>query len=375
MPPSPPQSPKTKITVTTTDESQNKPSSSSDSKQQGTTNHRAAISARIDSAVKMYPKEGAGSADTNDNSNNRSADLIQLQKEFQEFRKNLKELVIAAKQYPETLASASKARLDLMDKLKQLAIQSPVENKVVGGNGKESSSSTVASIMQKVSQHVKTHNQHYQKQILQYVVDWESTVTTRIDALTEEYRKVHTRLDHYRTKVSNLRKNTNKKMEAAAAKAAQNPPSSPTTTTTTTMGVPVRLQEKLQRNEGKLDQSWKIHQRCTANLCHVLEETTRQGWQDLVPLLLEYLQWEMDRTARLSDTMIAMAVISQELRQTLESERTKRLEYFEKIRGDSSVITTVASNKSPSDNNADDSGNASVLSDEEDDSSEGTESV
>jgi hypothetical protein len=235
-----------------------------------------------------------------------------------------------------------------------------MENIVVHGN----ESSTVSSIMQKASQHVKTQNQDYQQHILRYILDWESTVTTRIDTLTEEYHKIHTRFDHYRNKVTNLRKNANQKMEFAAAKAAQQSPTF-TTATSPMAGIPIRLQEKLQRNEGKLDQSWKSHLRVYANLCHVLEESTRQGWQELVPLLLEYLQWEMKRTAGLSDTMIALAVVSQKLQQTFESERAKRMEYFEKIGGGSHEA-----NK-----NIHKDEDSSILSDEDVNSSEGAESV
>jgi hypothetical protein len=260
--------------------------------------------------------------------------------------------------------------------------------------------------MQKASQHVKTQNQDYQQHILRYILDWESTVTTRIDALTKENHKIHTRLDHYRTKVTNLRKNANKKMEAAAAKAtAALQPRSPSTSSPvaaspTTTGIPIRLQEKLKRNEGKLDQSWKIHQRLSTNLCHVLEETTRQGWQELVPLLLEYLQWEMKRTTSISDTMIALASISQSIQQTFESERAIRLEYLERrigtgdrtsttiitassadaSRGEDDHAANDKSNNSSHNHHHDheDSEDASILTDEvddEDDSSEEIENV
>jgi hypothetical protein len=112
MPPlPPPEQSKTKVTVTSDGE---EPQDKEVAKQG--MNHRAVISSRIDSAVKLYPKAGAdssaGGAAENSVDIDSSADLIQLQKEFQEFRKKLKELVIVANQYPGTLESADKARVN-----------------------------------------------------------------------------------------------------------------------------------------------------------------------------------------------------------------------------------------------------------------------
>jgi hypothetical protein len=48
---------------------------------------------------------------------------------------------------------------------------------------------------------------------------------------------------------------------------------------------PSELSEKLNRNEGKLEQAWKLHKESASTLCNLLDESTTGGWkmERLVP--------------------------------------------------------------------------------------------
>jgi hypothetical protein len=60
-------------------------------------------------------------------------------------------------------------------------------------------------------------------------------------------------------------------------------------------GIPVKLEEKLERNQQKLEQAWALHEEAASTLCHLLEQVTHKGWKDLAPLLDKAMEWECDR--------------------------------------------------------------------------------
>jgi hypothetical protein len=61
-------------------------------------------------------------------------------------------------------------------------------------------------------------------------------------------------------------------------------------------GIPVKLEEKLDRNQQKLELAWKEHESAASALCHLLEEVTVSGWKDLAPLLDKTMEWECERS-------------------------------------------------------------------------------
>jgi hypothetical protein len=61
-------------------------------------------------------------------------------------------------------------------------------------------------------------------------------------------------------------------------------------------GIPVKLEEKLARNQQKLERAWKEHESAASTLCHLLEEVTSKGWKDLAPLLDKAMEWECERS-------------------------------------------------------------------------------
>jgi len=218
--------------------------------------------------------------------------------------------------------------------LSEVSEKSPIAP-YISGSGKDS----LLSVAKESSKQTLASTGKYTASVIDYCVEWEQIVSTRIDEGLAENRKKYERLDHYQNKVEKLRKQSNRKMEqhqqkeekkstAAAAAAGSSSTKSVTTTTTTSPSeaVPKRLADKLTRNESKLDMAWKSHERNSTELCNLMEEATAQGWNDLYPLVQNLIRWEINRASKDYDAMAELAVVQEKLGKTVASEQAKRME-------------------------------------------------
>ena len=125
----------------------------------------------------------------------------------------------------------------------------------------------------------------YQVKIVDYCREWERVVTSRVDAGIKETKKLQKELMHYLKKLERLRRIVNRKEESGKS-------------------VSTKLKEKLARNEMKLQSAWKSHERSASMLCNLLEQVTRRGWKDFAPLVLNFIQFEVDHA---SGTFVAFS--------------------------------------------------------------------
>jgi len=181
-----------------------------------------------------------------------------------------------------------------------LAEGSPIDGQI-GGSGDNS----MKSVTNQLVEQNKQHGEKFMHTIAQYCEDWEAYVTSTVDAQLTENKKLHEHFNHYQQKVEVLRKKEEaeadklqkkeeKKAEAAAAASPNqkaSPVAPPKKHPTTKLG------EKLERNEGKLNSAWKTYENSSAALCNLMEEVMKQGWQDLYPLVVETIQWEIRRAS------------------------------------------------------------------------------
>ena len=116
----------------------------------------------------------------------------------------------------------------------------------------------------------------YQTTVVNYVTEWDAILGKKVDSEVKYTQKLQKNLKHYEQKVEKLRK-------AVASKEEKGKPVSPTE------------QEKLSRNETKLQESWQEYETVATQTSHLLEEATRQGWKDLHPLLKAMLTTEWQR--------------------------------------------------------------------------------
>jgi hypothetical protein len=155
-----------------------------------------------------------------------------------------------------------------------LATKSPLHEHVGGAPGLTS----LTSVHQLATEKARVGAEQYQKNIINYAIEWEQIVTTRVDEGLKETNVLHQKLSHYQNKLELLRK----KVNAVESKGKESP---------------TKLSEKLTRNEVKLEQAWKLHEESASTLCNLLDEITTGGWKDLYPLVVTALQWERGRAA------------------------------------------------------------------------------
>ena len=135
--------------------------------------------------------------------------------------------------------------------------------------------------LQQISEYVYTKYSvmEYQENILGYATEWEQVVTKRVDQELKNVKELQRTRSHYEIKVERLRNRVN-------------------TLENKGKDVPEGLGEKLVRNEGKLQESFKKHEREAGKLCILIEFVTQCGWQELQQLIENTLQWEIDRLSR-----------------------------------------------------------------------------
>ena len=198
------------------------------------------------------------------------------------------------------------------------------------------------SVYERISKDTQLADGAYKQQILKYVTDWESLVTAKVDAEVKKVDKYNEKLQHYTKKVERLRLAANKKLEAEQAKAEKQnngeqgkvmPPPS----------VPERMRARLERNEDKLTNAWKVHERAASALCNFLEEATLQGWNDAYPFLLELIQWEVERCSVGYEQVTDLLSIQDSITKTYDIERQKRNRILEELRFQNPDLESVAS--------------------------------
>jgi hypothetical protein len=117
-----------------------------------------------------------------------------------------------------------------------------------------------------VAEKIKAKLETFQPSIQGYAVEWQKTVQGRIHTDSQMTRRRRFEHEHYRRKTAQLRR----KVRHAASRGTP---------------VPTRVQEKLVRNERKLQTSTDAYHQAHANMRMILDEATRQYWRDLYPLI------------------------------------------------------------------------------------------
>lgn len=153
-------------------------------------------------------------------------------------------------------------------------------------------SNTVCSYMSvhdELAAKAKSYVGKYQQFVLDYAVEWEKVIRTRIDNGIKKAEELRIELDHYQKKTESLRLSANQSMAKGKS-------------------VPSTVQEKLTRNEEKLISSKQSYNQVATDLCILMEEVTERSWRDLHPLLVKVAQFDMTLA---NDEAKALAPLSQ----------------------------------------------------------------
>jgi hypothetical protein len=114
----------------------------------------------------------------------------------------------------------------------------------------------------------------YSKFVINYVVEWDRVITTRVEKGLKNAEALRRDYDHYQKKAETLR---------ASATAVMSKGKS----------VDPKSQEKLARNEEKLVAAKTAYDKFATEMCIYLEEVTERSWRDLHPCLVKMAQFEM----------------------------------------------------------------------------------
>jgi hypothetical protein len=131
-----------------------------------------------------------------------------------------------------------------------------------------------AAIHQRLSAKVAGYSDKFNQFVVDYAVEWDKVVTTRVSNGIKTTEGLRRDLDHYQKKVEELRTMSNKILSKGKM-------------------VDDKTQEKLKRNEEKYIAAKEIYDKAARDMCMLLDETTGRAWKDLHPILVKMAQFDM----------------------------------------------------------------------------------
>jgi hypothetical protein len=138
---------------------------------------------------------------------------------------------------------------------------------------------SLVSLQQLASIHEKTNRLDFQLHVLDYVSEWEQVVSTKVSEELSMVKKLQQDRLHYEKKTDSLRKKAIQ-LEGKGKAMTQ------------------AQEEKLDRNEKKLKDSWQLHEEKAGEACFLIEQVTIHGWKDFYPLVKNAMKWEVNRLGR-----------------------------------------------------------------------------
>lgn len=142
----------------------------------------------------------------------------------------------------------------------------------------------------------KSYATKFKQFVLDYAIEWEQVVTTRVNAGLKKSALLRRDLDHYQKKVEALRLTANQNMAKGKS-------------------VPPTTAEKLSRNEEKLIQAKQGYNKLASDLCILMEEVTERSWRDLHPLLIKCAQFDMTMSGDEAKILSSLNQVVSELKQ------------------------------------------------------------
>lgn len=207
----------------------------------------------------------------------RSNDIPLLQKEFEKMKYNLRRLIVSATKYHEHITELNKYRSEVAEEIASLSLCSPIETQITTTSNANKNESFL-SIYKSANLQSNKDTMKYQKDVLEYAIEWERIVVSRIDAEIKKSNELLSTKLHYAEKLVQLRK------KLSDIETSKKPP-------------PINMIERLQRNEEKYQQAETAYSDCAFVLDSLLEETVICCWKDLYTMLVSLMSYESDRAS------------------------------------------------------------------------------
>ena len=157
-----------------------------------------------------------------------------------------------------------------------------------------------------MSVHHNMHNRidmyagRFSQFILDYAVEWEKVVVTRVTTNLKKSEKLRRELDHYQQKVEVMRLSTNKTMAQGKI-------------------VKPEQAERLKRNEEKLFSARRHYEEFANDLCMLIEEVTDRSWKDLHPIFIKLAQFDGSVAADEQKYFANLFNVAEDLKQVARS--------------------------------------------------------
>lgn len=192
------------------------------------------------------------------NSPHKNKDLDTLIVHYHELQKKLKTLVVDLKSEHQTMVKFHEARAKVATQIAHLTAGTPIDE---GEEGK-----TYSSVHKELA--TKSHDRavEFQKKVIDYVTEWDSVVSTRVDAGIKKSVALRRDLDHYDSKVDHLKHSK------------------------------IPDEDKLGRNADKHTHASDAYETFVVDMCILLEEVTDRSWKDFIPLLARMATWDKKTT-------------------------------------------------------------------------------
>lgn len=209
-------------------------------------------------------------------STNKSSDLISATNNYEVMKKRLKLLIAAVKNHHEAIIQLNKTRNETVKLIGVLSLNTPLfeHGGALKSEGQSGNALSYASVHTNLATQSATFVERYGKYVVDYVVEWERVISTRLSAGLQKEEKLRLELDHYQAKVEGIRQSAN----VTLAKGKMVDP---------------KTAEKLSRNEEKLLKSRTEYEKFKNALCVLIDEATLRSWKDLHPLLTKMIQFDV----------------------------------------------------------------------------------
>jgi hypothetical protein len=192
---------------------------------------------------------------------------------YREIDADIEALVMALQAHQKSILQVQKTRMVVAECLAKLSKRTPLhhilgsmESSAASNRGSSKSSSSYYTAHFMVAENIKAKLETFHPSIQGYAMEWQKTVQRRIQKDSQITKRRRFEHEHYRRKTTQL----HRKVRHAASRGTP---------------VPARIQEKLVRNERKLQTSTEAYQQAHANMRMILDEATQQYWRDMYPLI------------------------------------------------------------------------------------------
>jgi len=205
--------------------------------------------------------------------------------------------------------------LQVAKALASLTVDTPLESSCAQDEEKSAEEcGSYGNVAADVATNTEKYIEKYNETIMEYLADWEKTVTSRITAGNGKVDEARREFLHYEQKVKDLRASHEKATKAGKTIKADNV-------------------KKLDRNVEKYESAKDTHDKLNAALCSMIKEMVEESWRDLYPLLINIFR--LDLSKAMDEVMVvgAFKTTAETLKELAEQEGIKGHNRFEELAG------------------------------------------